>query len=939
MNGFHVNGKERGSEKAVPGCLGRMVNLFDLTSGISGNRLLTDKPHNDGSLLRSRSDVSRMSKIAGDETEDKVMVSELQRSSSNRKPVKMLIAQEMSKDVDLRHNTNNNSSNVVAKLMGLDTLPKQQPDKCYARKCRSEIPIGYWQEEDGFYAEKVNNDIHSHQMQNECKDIHEILQQSQRTDCRRDKSPQKGRSNENVNDKRLTLIRQKFVEAKRLATDEKLRQTKEFQDALDVLSSNGDLFLKVLQEPTSLFSQNHNGGQSIPSSPETKRITILRPSKMMADDICMAPARRDEKQVKKPFHVNQVNLWESHPNGFSPTISTWRVNNDSQTQPMRIVVLKPSPAKVNGSKTAVSSTLSSPRAAKSDDFFVQPEDEEAREAREVAKEITQQMRENLAGHRRNETLLSSVFSNGYTGDESSFEKSENEFADNNLSDSEVMSPTSRHSWDYVNRFGSPYSISSFSRATCSPESSVCREAKKRLSERWAMMASNGSIQEQRQFRRSSSTLGEMLALSEIKKPEICEEEETDSIPEDHRASTSFLNNKSGDESPRNLLRSKSLPGSSATYNVQVRDPVVCKGDVPKEITKAKASKTSFTGKVTSLFFSKNKKSRKEKHLRSNDESQLPTDDTPRSLATPERRDDHFEAALSPSVLHSRTVSVDGQDFYKGLLSVPGIQGGSQDQPSPISVLEQSFEDDEGVILSCSSSIDFQAGKLLPPSLSKSNLIDKSPPIGSISRTLSWDDTCTETGPFVSPGAEDDEGEWLYLVQSLLTMAGLDDEDEGQVGSNVARWHAPETPLDPLLREKYIDLTAKEPLHEAKRRQLRSTRKLVFDSINAALLDITGFQTPSTHRTSPYAETGPTLLADKVWAWMKGWCSGEVNYPSPDNGDNNNNSLVERWVMKDIVGTGWSDQINVEIDNIGREIEGKILEEMVEESVINYYYEY
>ncbi|XP_074304805.1 uncharacterized protein LOC141639634 isoform X1 [Silene latifolia] len=947
MNGMHLNGKVHGSEKAVPGCLGRMVNLFDLTSGVSGNRLLTDKPHNDGSLSRSRSDVSRMSRIAGDEMEDKVMVSELKRSSSNTKsygtPVKMLIAQEMSKDLELRHNT----PNVVAKLMGLDALPKQQPDtatqrtpKSHARKCHSEIPVGYWQEEDGYYADKVNSDLHPHQVQNECKDIHEILQQSQRTYCQRDKSPQKGRSNEKVNDKRLTLIRQKFVEAKRLATDEKLRQTKEFQDALDVLSSNGDLFLKVLQEPNSLFSEHLNGVQPIPLSPETKRITVLRPSKLMAD----------EKQVKKSFQVNQVNLWESHSNGFSPTLST--------TQPTRIVVLKPGPGKVNGPKTALSSTPSSPRVPKSENFFVEPEDEEAREAREVAKEITQQMRENLAGHRRNETLLSSVFSNGYTGDESSFEKSENEFAVGNLSDSEVLSPTSRHSWDYVNRFGSPYSVSSFSRASFSPESSVCREAKKRLSERWAMMASNGSIQEQRPFRSSSSTLGEMLALSEIKKPEICEVEESDNKAENPRASTSFLYNnvgvgESGDESPRNLLRSKSVPiSSSEAYrdglSVEVPKPLICKADIPKDILKTKTPKTSFAGKVTSLFFSKNKKCRKDKpaSLQSIDEFQSVSDDTPGSIAPPGRLNNdhsHSEAALSSSEMHSGTISVDKRGFHQGALSMsqsctPGIQGENHDQPSPISVLEQSFEEEEGVILNCSRSIDPHAGKPLSLGLSKSNLIDKSPPIGSIARTLSWDECCTETAtnyplnsPFVSPGAEDDEGEWLYLVQSLLTMAGLD--DEGQLGSNMARWHSPKSPLDPLLREKYIDLTSKEPLHEAKRRQLRSTRKLLFDSVNAALVDIIGFGTPSTQLASPYLappngllESEPTSLADKVWAWMKEWLS-------IDGGDSN--SLVERWVMKEVVGPGWTNQINMEIDNISKEIEGKMLEELVEESVVEW----
>ena len=35
-------------EKPFPGCLGRMVNLFDLSAGVSSNKLLTDKPHRDG---------------------------------------------------------------------------------------------------------------------------------------------------------------------------------------------------------------------------------------------------------------------------------------------------------------------------------------------------------------------------------------------------------------------------------------------------------------------------------------------------------------------------------------------------------------------------------------------------------------------------------------------------------------------------------------------------------------------------------------------------------------------------------------------------------------------------------------------------------------------------------------------------------------------------
>ncbi|KAJ6343099.1 hypothetical protein OIU76_004940 [Salix suchowensis] len=74
------------------------------------------------SISSSESDVAGM--FLGDKTGDKMIV---WRSSSNKKvngaPIKRLIAQEMSKEVESTHNP----PSLVAKLMGLDTLPHQQP--------------------------------------------------------------------------------------------------------------------------------------------------------------------------------------------------------------------------------------------------------------------------------------------------------------------------------------------------------------------------------------------------------------------------------------------------------------------------------------------------------------------------------------------------------------------------------------------------------------------------------------------------------------------------------------------------------------------------------------------------------------------------------------------------------------------------------------------
>ncbi|GAB4830154.1 hypothetical protein Ancab_019795 [Ancistrocladus abbreviatus] len=982
MNGVRLNGKAHSYEKPIPGCLGRMVCLFDLTSNVASNKMLTEKPHCDGSpRSRSRSDVSRMSSPIVDDIEDKVIVSELRRSSSGKRsegtPMKMLIAQEMSKDLESR----SNSPNVVAKLMGLDTLPQQQlPDlaskrshsRCNSQYSNPELLTGYWQPEHGLFDREIGYEVPQYQEQNECRDAYETWQQPQRTNRLRDVSPCKIRCNENTSGKKMALISQKFMELKHLATDEKLRQTKEFQDAVEVLNSHRDLFVKFLQEQNSLFSHHLYAGHFVPPPAETKRITVLRPSKLVFDDKIAAAGKKTERQIKKLTKVDEAKRWNNHHHGFSPTIPSWK-SDDSSTQPTKIVVLKPNLVKNHELKAVASSTPSSPGNLRGGSLFEEPVPDETHEARAVAKEITQQMHENLAGDRRDETLLSSVLSNGYTGDESSFNKSEAEFVVGNLSDSEVMSPASRHSWDYVNRYSGVCSPSSFSRASYSPESSVCREAKKRLSERWAMMASNGINREHKHMRRNSSTLGEMLVLSDTKKPERSEEEDSIKV-QGSKGSTSCLNSSLSNGGSviesRSLMRSNSVPLSSTAHSgglsVEVPGPEACKLGSPNEAMKGKTTKPSFKGKFTSLFFPKNKKSGKEKsgNSQSMDETPIEAAEVSGSPMPIERVSDDIskskknicsEDTLCPSLeFPSCSVSpdFDGVSPLQAGLSVSRpaisrISGENQDQPSPISVLDQLFEEDDGRTLGCSSGVEaIQHGKQSPPCFSRSNLIDKSPPIGSIARTLSWNECSVERAapyplksPFLSPGTEADEGEWLFLVQSLLSAAGLD--SMVQLCSNFARWHSPESPLDPLLREKYVDLTSKDPLHEAKGMEIRSNCKLVFDCVNAVLVDMVGVRSNISQWASTsvrandrlLGNTSP-LLADGVWARIKEWFCGEMRWLSDDDGGDGN-SLVERVVRKELVGKSWAESVRLEVDNIGKEIEGKLLEDLVEESVVEW----
>ncbi|GMH27897.1 hypothetical protein Nepgr_029740 [Nepenthes gracilis] len=956
-----------------------MVNLFDLTSTAAGNKLLTEKPRDGSPLSRSRSDVSRMSSPIDEEIEDKVIVSELRRPSSGKKtegtPMKMLIAQEMLKDLDSKCNP----PNLVAKLMGLDGLPPQQLPDIYAQRhhsntflpnSHSEMPMGFWHQEQDILNRGIDCKVHQYQEQNECKDIYEIWQQSQRKNLPRDVSLLKERFNENTNEKKMALVRQKFMELKRLAMDAKLHQTKEFQDALDVLNSHRDLFITFLQEQNSLFSQHLYAGRTIPPPQETKHITVLRPSKLVFDNKFATSGKKSEKLTKKLTKVDKAKGWDNHNCGFYPTIPTWKPDNTS-SQPTRIVVLKPNSGKTHDLEAFISPIPSSPRNLRAENFLEKLEYNEIREAGDVAKKITQQMCENLGGHWRDETLLPSVFSNGYTGDESSFNNSEADFAVENLSDSEVISSTSRHSWDYVNRYSSPCS-SSFSRGPYSPESSVCREAKKRLSERWAMMTSNWSNQQHKHMRRSSSTLGEMLSLSDVKKP-IISEEDCRKV-QGPRGSTSYLssdlsNAEGTNDYPGSLQRSKSVPVSSTAFggrlNVEVSNPpVVCNAGSGKDSAKVKTAKSSFKGRVTSLFFPRNKKSVKEKAGKSESKGDFHTvaANIPGSHVPPGPADNVLKCKNTEDVLSSLSVestcsavsppNFDGKprpavfsQQQAGLFSSkPAILAENQGHPSPVSVLEPPFEEDDNPTQGSSGGIKPNYyGKTLPLRLSTSNLIDKSPPIGSVARTLSWDESCAEqasshpsTTPLLSPGI--DRGEWPFLVQLLLSAAGLD--DISQLGLNFARWHSLESPLDPLLREKYLDLTAKEPLHGAKRRQLRSSCKLVFDCVNAAIVDATTSVSSNRIKWAPPlgGAHGKTLdnaslpiLADGVWAQMKEWFSDEAS--CDDGGDDN--SLAERVVRKEVIGKGWARSMNSEVDDVGKQIEGKLLDELVEESVVEW----
>ncbi|TKY52806.1 hypothetical protein E2542_SST24328 [Spatholobus suberectus] len=884
--------------------------------------------------------------------------------------MQMLIDKEMSKQKDSKHNL----PNVVAKLMGLETLPRGEPNLSVERSPRRDysqhvygpigLPFKHWQLEDRFMDREMLREVHPSTEQVAYKDMYEIWQKSQTASRVRGKIPDRGRWNEDVDGKRMALIRQKFMEAKRMSTDERLRHSKQFKDALEVLSSNSDLLVRLLD------SQNVYEFYSTPN--ETKRITLIKPSKMVDNDKSARKEKKNNRLIKKPASVDQAAVWENKNPGNSA--DSQKVD-ESPVRTTRIVLLKPSPGRTHEQKAMVSPTTS----------HQGPEYDDVLESIRVAKEITQQMNRGQRSYQKDKTPYSTVFSNGYSDDESSFNKSYHEYASANYSDLEAMSPLPRLSWDYINGCGSPYSTMSLGRVSCSPESSVCREAKIRLSERWTMMTSgNKGHQEQRHTRRSS-TLGEMLSLSRVKKSVTSEVE---SINEDQEpgksvsCSHSFNAEISIEGSPKNLPRSNSVPASSTVYEngltVEVGDQNTGKAQGSKARTKSKSMRSSFKGKVTSFLFSRSKKSTKEKPSpsQSKDESQSALTVT-ETLVLPANspeilRDDVYQsfnvdgfeecslAALCESSGKTSTDSVSNRQEEDMITLEPGLtvpkrmvteinSSENPDQPSPISVLQPPFEDYNNN--ASHESLDYmKSGDLGSQVPLKSNLIDKSPPIESIARTLSWDDSCAEVAsPYPlkpqmvsSLDSKVEEQEWLLLVHKLLSAAGLDDQHE--YDSFYTRWYSLESPLDPSLRDTYANLNEKEPqpMHEGRRRKMRSNHKLVFDYVNAALLEIVGYGSEKCLKSSgshcrvlvQEGASASPLLVDHIVAQMKELIASGMRCEWEDGGDSNS-LVVENVVRKEVVRIGWVELMELEIDILGKEIEGELIEELVENAVIDF----
>ncbi|MBA0551467.1 hypothetical protein Golob_022351 [Gossypium lobatum] len=771
-----------------------------------------------------------VSSISNNKDQDQLMFELGSRSSkqSSGIPMKKLLAREMSKEIESRRR----SSSVIARLMGLDGLPPEQK--------RAEGA--------GFYNRRSSR--RNSKEEPEFKDVFEVSKMERSGGG----YSSLGTVNLKLSDAEVAFIQQKFMEAKRFSTDEKLRDSEEFADTLEVLNSNTDLLLKFLEQPDSLFAKHLHDLQGVPSQSHCGRISVLKSSRTLNND-----DGQSKHHSKSPQGHHLYGKYAA-PNRPELPMFQLDAKNVPTILPTRIVVLKPNLGKSRSSTRTASSPCSSHHfpsegieqleisgiESKDTEIWHKKKVQQdigfsrhnSRESREMAKEITRQIKNSF---NNGSMKISTSKFRGYAGDESSCDVSGSE----STNDSDVTSSyrDKRHR-----------RLSSRSSA-----SSVSREAKKRLSERWKL--THGSQEVQMVSR--GSTLGEMLAISDRETSsanssspvvgEGCSEIGGCSKPAVWNEPLG-ISSRDGwkDGCLGNLSRSRSVPASSTDFGSPRigtqhgslrRDKYV----IPKAV------KGNFNPWEASLVTSSQRSRGNKSRFSSSSSSSIKenSDTSPDFVITPHQSSgESASTAMDSSSVLENTLEVNDPKKPSDLeLSAPpsvnadvssgdvcnlepkepsvselGSRAGSKegDQPSPISVIEAPFTDDLSSGSECFESISADLHGLRMQ-LQLLKLETEAYEEGTV--LLSSDDDGDRVS--IQFATAEKNLESVYIVD-VLVDSGINGAD---LDTFLATWHSPECPVNPTvfeeLEKKYHNLNSWS----------RAERRLMFDRINLKLLEI------------------------------------------------------------------------------------------------------
>ncbi|TKY62228.1 hypothetical protein E2542_SST12084 [Spatholobus suberectus] len=892
-------------------------------------------------------------------------------------PMKKLLAEELSRQTEPKRR----APGVIGRLMGLDGLPLQLPtNKHYKGVSENNVKktaqAGKTQNSGTLYGSRSSRRSSKHQQ--EFKDVFEV---SEIPKVERFRYSSQGSVELKITDAEMSFVEQKFIDAKCRATYQDLQSSQDSHDALEILDSNNDLLQKYFKRPDSLFKMHLDDLQAAPSQTHFGHIEGMKSSHIENYE----RGGFSQKSDREMKGMNYNRSHQKHHDGYSchfarrhaihssPKSSKlqFKGREEPDAVPTRIVVLKPNLGKVQNATKIDSSLCSShtflsecgKRAEFLDIRFRDTELNQRKnlpdnawhsrqnslESREIAKEITSQMKNSL---NNGSMIFSSSKFRGYTWDDSSCSFSGNESPD----ESEETPATLGKSFD-INHAINP--------ASCFSESSVSREAKKRLTERWKM-----SLKSQQGHSSSrSGTLAEMLASpdKEMKTANFdsisCGEGLRDKLTSKGKPAGWVeplgISSRDGwkDGCIGSLPRSKSLPASSIAFGSPstilhhegLRDDRFM---MPKEACKRERKKvvkcldqrqclntrSSKSGhKKSCCSHSSNAEGNEsspdlntiQNKVKNNLEEDLPKQEVlaaeslaeilrDTSAVTEDVVDVANDNAVGSSESSIKELSV-GSSSRNSVPLQPPVSGLESscckdvDQPSPVSVLEPSFTDDLSSCSECfeSLSVDIQGLRMQLQLLKLESvefvegpmLIQSDEDGGEASAGISEDNGLRKSG---------DSWESSYMID-VLSESGI---DRAQSEAFLEVWHSPECPVSlsvfDELEKRYSDWTT----------CLRSERRLLFDRINSGIINIY----EQFMSTQPWASpTTASNLCSKLiknglqdCLYMMLGSQGKVKY-----------TALGKVLVSELHWLNLRD----DIDGIGREVESLLLDDLVAEIAV------
>ncbi|XP_050212634.1 uncharacterized protein LOC126664328 [Mercurialis annua] len=858
---------------------------------------------------------------------------ELGRRSSKQAtgtPIKKLLAEEMSRDAEFKKK----SPGVIARLMGFDGLPPHQlshkQPKSSSHNYVQRAAISEKSQKSSTSCSRRSSRKSSKEEQ-EFKDVFEVLDTGK---MEMNSSSRRVTGSRIHSEAEMAFVKKKFLDVGRLSTEGSFHDSREFHVAVDDLESNNDLLLKYLEQPNSLFTKHLHDLRATPTSPHCGRVSVMKSSREPEREGNGLGYNRDTETAWKNFRKNHSDPLGQPYCKYAVEDQLKSQKNESSVTPTRIVVLKPNFGKSQNASAELSSINGEAKTCGNDRFqndALLPR-YKSRESREIAKEITRQMRSSLED---GSLKFSTSGFRGYAGDESSSNRSDNESA-NEL---DVPAAISRNASGRINRYRPSPSRSA--------ESSVSREARKRLSERWKITHRSFDMG----VGRNSSTLGEMLATPDIEgrpaekyighdRPAgwveplgICsrdgwKDEHVRTLSRSKSVPASFTNNGS----PRTGMRRETRYNDSYLLKEVTQKPRIKSVKSNFNQREASSSRKSRSHIRRSHFFedswsdcsslSPQKNIREvstQHHLVSKPSDIVLTDANLISEtvvdSTTDREIVGDPSSGEPDVLSSQELSNAAHEegsvpVQHSAAVLESLESSKEaEQPSPVSVLETPFPDDISSSSECfeSLSADLQGLRM---QLQLLKLESEAYEEGTM--LISSDEEVEEgfLGFYEEEGKVEESREFSYVVDVLLE-SGISDADPDTF---MASCHSSEYPVNSLVFE------ALEKKHLSLNSWPRSERKLLFDRVNSALQGV--YQ----QLADPHPWVMPTRAMVPKWSNL-GLKDGIRKLLA-----NQDKQTTKVEVENDLVTDSEWLESKGDIDAVGRDIERLLIEELLKEIV-------